>query len=119
MTPKDLSLRLRHWLIKKLGGFTEQYTISRFNVNQVEIKPEIIRIEMSAHVWQPISEQEMVECVKTKICNDIASELMKNDFVVLERKDDLRRYDRIYRGTVAVFNAKDTARFLTEVEYLI
>jgi hypothetical protein len=121
VTPKDISLRLRHWLIKKLGGFTEQYTqISRFIVPPTQIKPEVLRFEtrMSRyhlHDDDAASEQEMFEYAQSKICFEIADELLKNHLVVLECEDDKQRYERIYRGTVAVFKAEDTALFLPEV----
>ena len=38
---KELLLRIRHWLIKKLGGYTEQYVPQQVRVTPpVTIRPE-------------------------------------------------------------------------------
>jgi hypothetical protein len=113
---KSIILRIRRWLIKMLGGYTDRYAPSYcFNANLSQIKPEIIRIEMKAVPWKHLSDQEMIECVKTDICRAIARELVEHDLVMLEYRDASQKHDQIYRGTVAVFKAEDTAMFLPKV----
>jgi hypothetical protein len=110
---KSIILRFRRWLIKMLGGHTDWYAADyRFDVNQTQIKPEIIRIEMGVVPWKPLSDQEMTEYVKTDICHAIARELIEHNLVMLEYQDNSQKHDRLYRGTVAVFKAEDTAMLL-------
>lgn len=44
---KELLLKIRHWLIKKLGGYTEQYAPQQIRVPPpVTIHPERVFVQM-------------------------------------------------------------------------
>ena len=93
---KELLLRIRHWLIKKLGGYTEQYVPQQVRVTPpVTIRPERLfaRMRVSYEEAGGIPSRELVlaERAKEDLTFRLAKELIEKKMVVQTCERDLSR----------------------------
>ena len=112
---KKLLLRLRHWLIKKLGGYcTEQsVTIRRGDfLNQHRFHPATLRAEV--RIIQPwtLHELELEECIGEAIRRAkerLARGIMEQDCVAVHRKDDIETGDIVVAVRLCIIPPEDAA----------
>ena len=93
---KKLILKLRHWLIKKLGGYTEQYVPQQVRVPPpVTIRPERLFVRMRVSYEEaggiPSRELALAERVKGDLTFRLAKELIEKKMVVQTCERDLSR----------------------------
>lgn len=93
---KELLLKIRHWLIKKLGGYTEQYAPQQIRVSPpVTIHPERIFAQMRVSYDEAggIRERELLlaERVKNDLTFRLVSELIEKKFVLQTCEQDILR----------------------------
>lgn len=89
---KGLLLKIRHWLIKKLGGYTEQYVPQQIRVPPpVTIRPERVFAQMrvSYEEARGIRERELLLAERAK--NDLTFRLVRE---LIEKKFVLQTCER-------------------------
>lgn len=91
---KRLLLKLRHWLIKKLGGYTEQTVLPPVRyppsvmihpkrvVAQARVNMEMVRGDRDR--WRFISDR-----MKEKLIGTVIEEIIKEDYAVLTCDRDI------------------------------
>lgn len=91
---KELLLKIRHWLIKKLGGYTEQYVPQQIRVPPpVTVRPERIFAQMRVSYEEAggIRERELLlaERAKNELTFRLVRELIEKKFVLQTCERDL------------------------------
>ena len=118
---KELFLRLRHWLIEALGGYTRQQII----VQRVTHPPAFtspLTVVQAVHMVFPHdlqygmvghrrSEEEMFLFIKRELTRALSEELMKSQMVLWECSDDPLCDARMYRARITVIDPKITQIF--------
>lgn len=90
---KNLFLRLRHWLIKKLGGYTEQAVLPMVRCTpSVMIQPERVYAQMKVNNDMLGDDRDrwggFSEGVKRELAWKIVQEIITNDHFVLTCEPD-------------------------------
>lgn len=93
---KELLLKIRHWLIKKLGGYTEQYAPQQIRVPPpVTVRPEMFFAQMRVSYEEAggIQERELLlaERVKNELTYRLVREMIEKKFVLQTCERDLLR----------------------------
>ncbi len=109
---KNLILKIQHWLIKKLGGYTEQYVENRRIVAYPshQFNPIILRTEMriAHHMMFPsMSEQERYSFFKQKLIQQIAEKIVEDDLTLVSCTDDVPKGERMYRAELYLIHPHD------------
>lgn len=114
MFVKHLILRIKHWLIKKLGGYTEQHVensrITAYPYKQ--INPIILRTEMRiAHhmMFSSMTEQERYNFFKQRLAQQIAERIVENNLTLVSCVDDVPSGERMYRAELYLIHPHDAA----------
>lgn len=109
---KNLILKIRHWLIKKLGGYTEQHVENRriTAYPSYQIKPVILRTEMRiSHymMFSDMTEQERYDYFKQRLIQQIAEKIVEDDLTLVSCTDDVPRGERMYRAELYLIHPHD------------
>lgn len=108
---KNLMLRLRHWLIKKLGGYTEQKILpaARYTpMPSVRLNPERVVAQGVVNYDMLRDERDrnryIADRMKQELTRKIVEEIMAMDFGVLTCEPDWKNgFEQIvYRMTLCV-----------------
>ena len=106
---KRLFDRLRRWLIKKLGGYTEQYTpIRREIVRERSVKTHKLVAETKVRVEDlaggAIDYKQYCESV---LLDRIVVDLQQSGLILWQSSEDIFRQEVNVRATVYVADAND------------
>lgn len=112
---KKIFDRLRRWLIKKLGGYTEQFTPIRLSVRnewqqimRMENVPvQKVQAEISVQPPAVDSSFEFERYCKDRVLEQLLQELYQSDFILWERQDNVLEQKVNVRATLRVVNASD------------
>lgn len=101
--------RLRRWLIKKLGGYTEQYTpIRREVVREPSVETHKLVAQTSVRAVDlaggAIDYKRYCESV---LLDRIVGDLQQSGFILWESSEDIFRQEVNVRATVYVADAND------------
>ena len=101
--------RLRRWLIKKLGGYTEQFTPVRYEVTRLpDAKAKKVQIQMIEYYPTLMdSHADLEKYLKNRAIESIARFLEENGYIKWERTDDIERCALIFRATLYAVSAED------------
>lgn len=113
---KDLIIKIRHWLIKKLGGYTEQYVDNRIvTMKTHRFKP--VKLKSAIFVddyllYRGLPEHEMISRIrqiKYEMAHQIADKLVEDDLILLNCSDDPIQCQRKYIAELSVIHPHDVA----------
>ncbi len=105
---KKILDRLRRWLIKKLGGYTEQFTPVRKEITRLpDAKAEKVQIQMIES--RPVLERHIDtwKCLERRAIESVAQFLEENGYIKWERTSDIERCAVIFRATLWVVRPED------------
>lgn len=110
---RKLLERLRLWLIRKLGGFTEQYhqTIRPINAN---VRYEILQVStfINNEIRMGLDRRKVLEYARAQLAIRLANELVASDAVIVESREDLFRDELELRARVFVLEGKGSSLYL-------
>lgn len=110
---KGLLLKIRHWLIKKLGGYTEQRIVNnRIQTYEHRFRPVVFRHDMSVSMCIPLNganSQDMLDRYKRELAFQLTDSLIKEDMVKVECQQDILRNEMILSGRLYVVSPHDAA----------
>lgn len=117
---KKIFDRLRRWLIKKLGGYTERFTPIQLQqqIRWTEnVHTQKIQAQISVPFPGPGSAIDFKRYCEDQVLGVLMRELYQSGFILWEsQKDDITRKVNV-RATLRVVNANDlTPRFQCWVE---
>jgi len=104
---KKVLTRLRHWLIKKLGGYTEQFPIQRKITRTVNVPTQKVQVQASVGAHEPHSSIDLKRCYEKRMLEQIMQALYQSDFIFWERQDDIFEQKVNMRATLYVVKAED------------
>lgn len=93
--------RLRRWLIKKLGGYTEQFTPVRKEITRLpDAKAKKVQIQIIE--LRPALERhiDIGEYLKRRAIESVAQFLEENGYIKWERTSDIEKCAVIFRATL-------------------
>lgn len=102
---------LRRWLIKKLGGYTEQFKpIQRQIAPVANVQVQNVMAHITVDTPPPGSEVEFKRYCEDRMLGLLMQELYKSGFILWEsweRQDDIFTQKVNMRATLRVVNAND------------
>lgn len=115
---KKIFDRLRRWLIKKLGGYTEQLTPIRHEVTRLpDVKAQKVQVQVIGSGLTLHGHSDIREYLKSRAIESIARFLEENGYIKWERTDDIEKYSLVFRATIwAVRPEELEPRYETRVE---
>lgn len=110
--------RMRCWLIKKLGGYTEQYTpVRRESIRLPDARAEKVRIQIMENRLMLRGHIVPEKYMKSKAIESIARLLVENGCIKWERTDSIEEGATIFQATLWVVRPEDLEpRFQNYVE---
>lgn len=110
---KDFFMRIRHWLIKKLGGFTVQRVSSAPYITKAEINTKIIRAEMRL-VPEMLEKGsfDIEKYCKNRLRDELVRKLQESGDVIMESSEDIFRGEVIVRATLYVVEGEKAALYM-------
>ena len=100
--------RLRRWLIKKLGGYTEQFTpIQRQIERTAEVPVQKVQAQISIAAPGPDRVDDFKRYCEGQVLDLLVRELYESGFILWERQDDFMAQKVNVRATLRVVNAND------------
>lgn len=112
--------RLRRWLIKKLGGYTEQFPPLQRQITRtadVPVQKVQAQISVTAPGPEPGRDIDFKRYCEDQVMGILARELYKSGFIQWESENDICMRKVNVRATLRVVNANDlTPRFQCWVE---
>ncbi|NCE63052.1 hypothetical protein D1159_00300 [Pseudoflavonifractor sp. 524-17] len=105
--------RLRRWLIKKLGEYTEQFTPIQRQIEWTETeKPQKVQAQISVAMPSPDSAIDFRQYCEEQVLYILMRELYQSGFILWESQNDEIMQKVNVRATLRVVNANDlTPRF--------
>ena len=98
--------RLRCWLIKKLGGYTEQFTpIQPQRIRQVDVQTQKLQAQMSIQA-PPSSEIDFEKFCKKRVIERLVQELEESPYIQWESQYNIFEQQMNVRATVHLVNAE-------------
>lgn len=110
---RKLLERLRLWLIRKLGGYTVEYSQTIHPV-RADISYRILQATCRLDNWERTKMQvpELVWYSKNRLCEALAKELLSSDEVLLEATEDPIQNALLVRARMFVVEGKAAALYL-------
>lgn len=109
----ELILKIRHWLIEKLGGYTKQHIDNRTTVMKThKLHPIKLVTEMSVGYYTlagEISDPYLIQRFKEDMAFQIAAQLVKEDLLLIESREDYYHGQRKYRAELNIIHPHDVA----------
>lgn len=102
--------RLRRWLIKKLGGYTEQYTppIRREIVRERSVKTHKLVAQTKVRPEDLAGgEIDYKQYCESALLNQIVVDLQQSGLIIWESSEDIFRQEVNVRATVYVADVND------------
>lgn len=115
MIMKELIIKIKHWLIKKLGGYTEQYINNRtISMRTHRFKPVKLQSAMFVddYLYRTLPEQEMLERlrqIKREMAYHLADKLVEDDLILVSCYDDPIQCQRKYIAELSIIHPHDAA----------
>ena len=117
----EFLLRVRHWLIKALGGYTEQqiYFPPREHLHFSTIVPRMFSAQFSvdiSFIRDRTDEARLHEMVKERLAYDLAKNILDEGQAVIQCTEEIGPFNRnrIYRAKVYIFPASKAAKLTYE-----
>lgn len=105
---KQLILKFKHWLIRKLGGYTEQHIDNRrVDVHSHQLRPIVLRTEIHIHPY--IEPKEHFDVIKAELACQLAHKLIDEKLYNIECRDDPILQERVYRAELFLIHPHDAA----------
>ncbi len=105
---KKIFTRLRHWLIKKLGGYTEQFTpIQRQSTRTVNVPTQKVQVQTSVGARELDSTIDFKRYCEKRMLDRLVQSLYQSGLILWERQDDIFEQKVNMRATLYVVNAED------------
>lgn len=105
---KKLILRLRHWLIRKLGGYTEQFLLIQRQIVRTEsVRPQKVQAQISVFPHDLDSAIDFKQYCESRVLSLLVQELYQSGFILWEREYDHFSQKVNVRATLRVVNADD------------
>ena len=93
--------RLRWWLIKKLGGYTEQFTPVRKEIMRLpDAKAQKVQVQVIESGPALYGCSNIREYLKKRAIESIAHFLAENEYIKWERTEDIEKCTIIFRATL-------------------
>lgn len=93
--------RLRRWLIKKLGGYTEQFTPVRKEITRLpDAKAQKVQVQIIEHRHMMTGHIDLGEYLKSRAIESIARFLEENGYIEWERTEDIEKCAIVLRATI-------------------
>lgn len=100
--------RLRRWLIKKLGGYTEQFTPVRKEITRLpDAKAKKVQIQIIESRQALERHIDIGEYLKRREIESVAQFLEENGYIKWERTSDIEKCAVIFRATLWVVSAEE------------
>ena len=108
---KKILERLRCWLIKKLGGFTEQVAPLQREITWSEnVQRRKIQANVIVDRMVPDSGVDLKRYCERHMMETLMRELYQSGFILWERQDDVIEQKVHVRATLHMVNASDLKR---------
>lgn len=114
---KDIFLRLRHWIIKKLGGFTEQRTLSHLPIVRTDIQVKKIQAQIMVRPEDLAGSIDYKRYFEQYMGAEIMRKLQGSGEVILESEENAFRGEVILRATLYVVEGPGAALYLHRPQY--
>lgn len=102
--------RLRRWMIKKLGGYTEQFAnalhIRTEIVPVMEMKPQRLQAEAIVVPMQG-REHDLERCCKDQLTRILVQKLQESGLILWQRQDDMFEQKVKVRAVLYAVSAND------------
>lgn len=110
---KKLLERLRCWMIRKLGGYTVEYSQTIHPI-KADISYRILQATSRMGNWERATTQtqELVRLARRYMCEELAEELLNSDEVIFEATDDPVQNALLIRARLFVVEGKRAALYL-------
>ncbi|MBD5098155.1 MAG: hypothetical protein HDT35_01125 [Clostridiales bacterium] len=103
--------RLRRWLIKKQGGYTEQFTPIRREITRTADVPlQKVQAQISVQPPDAGSPFGFERYCKSRLLELLLQELYQSGFILWESQNDIYEQKVNVRATLRVVNANDMPR---------
>lgn len=92
---------LRRWLIKKLGGYTEQFTPVRKEITRLpDARAKKVQVQVIESAPALYGHIDFGEYLKSRAIESIARFLEENGYIKWERTEDIEKCAIIFRATL-------------------
>lgn len=100
--------RMRRWMIKKLGGYTEQFTPIQPQITQMEnVLVQEVQAKISIDASMLCSTIDFKRCCKDRVLGLLMWKLDQSGSILWERQDDFTAQKVNMRAMLRVVNAND------------
>lgn len=111
---KRLILKFKHWLIKKLGGYTEQQVINqRIDVHSHQFQPVVLRantrMDLRLLLNGNVPKQDICDRIIQELGRKLADEIIEKRLFVIDSEDDHYSNARIYQAEIFLIHPHDAA----------
>lgn len=104
---KKIFDRLRRWLIRKLGGYTEQFTPVQRQIEQAEnVHPQKIQAQISVPMPSPDSVIDFRRYCESSVLDLLTLKLYQSGFILWETENDITQKVNV-RATLYAVDAND------------
>ena len=98
---KEFFDRLRRWLIKKLGGYTEQFTPVRKEITRLpDARAKKVQVQVIEYGPTLYGHSNIGEYLKRRAIESIVRCLEGNGYIKWERTDDIEKCSLVFRATI-------------------
>lgn len=107
-------LRVRHWLIKKLGGFVEQKSITNVaRYTSIQFTPVKLaaKTEFNMEMIYALGESKAFTYAIRDLADRVAELLITQNLLILECCDDCRLHQRVYSARLYLVPPKAAAMY--------
>lgn len=111
---KKLIFRFKNWLIKKLGGHTDEEVTALLRqpplVHKYNFQPIILRTEITCNemmLSNMTAREEVMERFLSTFVSQFGKELLERNLVQISCTDDIPSCIRTYRAELAVISPDD------------
>lgn len=110
---KKLISKFKNWLIKKLGGHTNEETAALLRqsrlIRNYNFQPIILRAEKRCSGWmlESLSDEESQAVFLTGMMTQLSKALLEQNLVQINCADDIPSGIRTYRAELAVISPED------------
>ena len=108
---KRLILKFKHWLIKKLGGYTEQQVINqRIDVHSHKFQPVVLRAETHVGLFGPcLDSAAAFDVIRNETVYKLAREIIDKKLCNFECAEDPIQNECVYRAEIFLIHPHDAA----------
>lgn len=113
---KNLIIKIKYWLIKKLGGYTEQNAIyHKVEMRTHKITPVTLRTEIRVDPYMlsaVLSETNFYDRFKRELVYKLADKIVEENLATISCTDYIERCEQIYRAELCIIHPHDAAMSL-------